>query len=601
MKNSLFKANNFFLKIVLLSLSIVLFLCFLELALQITSTYKADNFANTQDWQQKFVTRNSHGYRDKEYSYKKPAGIYRILVLGDSQTFGHGIKKLEDTWHKKLEVLLNKGLPKPRFEVISLAGEGWNTDTQLYELFENGFNYNPDLVLLAFYHNDIPNPKYFECDAEYLELLPNDSFSNKIKKNSKIYIFLKLRINKLLEKIGKKPSFIDCSQKVFQSRGWEMEKIYLNSIVTATSIKNIHLLIANIPLLYKLGNNYPLTDTYSKLENYFKSLDVDFIDLFQQGFKGLDANKLIVSKIDRHLNEYGAEVVANTLYKNLSLLKTYDNLSKIRGAFELKNLINENVLSRKVDKKFNQLNHSGDTIKCFEKNKSLTVLFHNGNYIYKSLLKGEDDTFTTTSLSSNGYFLSWEKRVQSQSKIKKSIERLTREKASYRLETLIFNRDKNRPNIPPIRTTRNFILKTPIKNLNSVELEENIFFSDPKVVEEKLFEDKYAPSKWLGENEKKSLISRIDPKNENAFEAINSPEISDLINEHILFEEFMVILRYGGKNYLDQLTKVISIKKPSIISLKATARYYSYVKSLNKLDRLIKDNPKIFSYSLNKK
>jgi hypothetical protein len=48
------------------------------------------------------TTRNPHGYRDKKYSYKKPDGIFRILVLGDSQTFGQGLKKLKDTWHKKL-------------------------------------------------------------------------------------------------------------------------------------------------------------------------------------------------------------------------------------------------------------------------------------------------------------------------------------------------------------------------------------------------------------------------------------------------------------------------------------------------------------------
>ena len=121
------KIRAFFLNVVLLILSSAILISILEIWLQITSTRKADNFATTKEWHKKFVTRNSHGLRDKEYSYNKPDEIYRILVLGDSQTFGHGIKRLEDTWHKKLEVLLNKGFSNQKFEVIALAGEGWNT------------------------------------------------------------------------------------------------------------------------------------------------------------------------------------------------------------------------------------------------------------------------------------------------------------------------------------------------------------------------------------------------------------------------------------------------------------------------------------------
>ena len=46
-----------------------------------------------KDWFKKNVTLNSFGYRDFKYSQERPNNIFRILVLGDSITFGQGIKK----------------------------------------------------------------------------------------------------------------------------------------------------------------------------------------------------------------------------------------------------------------------------------------------------------------------------------------------------------------------------------------------------------------------------------------------------------------------------------------------------------------------------
>jgi|TARA_B110000438_G_C15638672_1_gene574272 hypothetical protein len=165
---------------------------------------------------------------------------------------------------------------------------------------------------------------------------------------------------------------------------------------------------------------------------------------------------------------------------------------------------------------------------------------------------------------------------------------------------LTFNQNISKSVNSPTRLTRNFILNAPFKNLNSVKLEENIFFSDPKVVEEKIFTNSYNPYKLLAEKEKRSLISKVAQKDSKRIkDTLTSQETSSLMNEHILFEEFMVMLRYGGKNYLDQLTEVISNKKPSVISLKATARYFSHVNAYDKLDSLLKNSPQIFGNSSN--
>jgi hypothetical protein len=104
------------------------------------------------------VTINSHGWRDDEYSLKKPEGVSRIMVVGDSVTFGYGVR-LEEMFAKVLERGLNsQGLG--RFEVISMGGAGGNTYSQSRIIKENVAIYDPDLVILVFNLNDIL-PKIF--------------------------------------------------------------------------------------------------------------------------------------------------------------------------------------------------------------------------------------------------------------------------------------------------------------------------------------------------------------------------------------------------------------------------------------------------------
>lgn len=105
------------------------------------------------------VTINSQGLRDVERpGYDKPAGVRRILLLGDSYVEGLRVP-LEQTFGKVLEARLNadagSGL---RYEVINAGVSGWGTDQQLLWFRAEGVKYRPDLVVLAFFPgNDFQN------------------------------------------------------------------------------------------------------------------------------------------------------------------------------------------------------------------------------------------------------------------------------------------------------------------------------------------------------------------------------------------------------------------------------------------------------------
>jgi hypothetical protein len=100
------------------------------------------------EWQRIPVDINSHGLRNPETTYEKPADKIRILNLGDSVAMGWGVHE-EETYGRQLEVMLNEQVTYgPRYEVINAAVPGWNLENARAYLQAEGLRYDPDLILL---------------------------------------------------------------------------------------------------------------------------------------------------------------------------------------------------------------------------------------------------------------------------------------------------------------------------------------------------------------------------------------------------------------------------------------------------------------------
>lgn len=98
------------------------------------------------------VELNPNGLRDDDVPFRKPAGEKRILVLGDSVTFGWGVSQGE-TFSDRLEELLNEG-SLGAWQVINAGVNGYNTVQEAAYLRHEGMRYSPDYVLLVYVSND---------------------------------------------------------------------------------------------------------------------------------------------------------------------------------------------------------------------------------------------------------------------------------------------------------------------------------------------------------------------------------------------------------------------------------------------------------------
>ena len=105
------------------------------------------------------IKMNSAGFRDYERSKNKPENGLRIALLGDSYTEALQVK-LEDTYGAIMEEKLKQCpvLKNRKVEVMNFGVSGYSTAQELMTLRHHVWDYQPDLVILAFYAgNDISN------------------------------------------------------------------------------------------------------------------------------------------------------------------------------------------------------------------------------------------------------------------------------------------------------------------------------------------------------------------------------------------------------------------------------------------------------------
>lgn len=101
-----------------------------------------------------FYSINSKGIRDREFEIPKPEGVFRIIVLGDSVTFGTEYPAAL-TYPKILEKLLNaKTESNIRYEVLNAGVCSYNAVQKFLLLKHKLLDYEPDMIIVQFLNDD---------------------------------------------------------------------------------------------------------------------------------------------------------------------------------------------------------------------------------------------------------------------------------------------------------------------------------------------------------------------------------------------------------------------------------------------------------------
>lgn len=93
------------------------------------------------------VHHNQLGFRGRETTWEKPPGVFRVVCVGGSSTYGHTESSDATTWPVRLEQHLAELRPDLKFEVINGGASGYSTFESLINLELRLIDFRPDLVI----------------------------------------------------------------------------------------------------------------------------------------------------------------------------------------------------------------------------------------------------------------------------------------------------------------------------------------------------------------------------------------------------------------------------------------------------------------------
>ena len=206
------------------------------------------------EFNNKLIKINSLGFHDDEISIDKLPGEFRIFVLGNSITMGHGVTK-DETFSNQLEKRLNKVnyIKKfKRFQVINMGVQGYSTYQEL-EMLKRYWKLKPDLILISFCLNDVTEPfdvlrKFGGTGFDYHQVDQSEEYV-------KNYFFNKTGYGKLI-------NHLKFRNKIKSSKQKELKEVYdlCKNSFDYSFIKKWKIILKDLEEIYTISknNNIPI-------------------------------------------------------------------------------------------------------------------------------------------------------------------------------------------------------------------------------------------------------------------------------------------------------------------------------------------------------
>jgi len=113
---------------------------------------------------------NAFGQRGEDYPLEKAAGERRVLAVGDSLTFGQGVRD-EESWPAQLRGLLQEPAPAElRWRTINAGVNGWSAWHYQRYVETEAMRFDPDVIVVGLYFgNDMLPPPDLGGPPAWLE------------------------------------------------------------------------------------------------------------------------------------------------------------------------------------------------------------------------------------------------------------------------------------------------------------------------------------------------------------------------------------------------------------------------------------------------
>lgn len=287
---------------------------------EICHRLKADatGVQSSREYSVRFKT-NKWGFRDDEISLQKASNEKRILILGDSHTFGWGVD-FPDIFCTRLQKMLNVEQSDQFIRVLNFGTMGYATGHQYEALQRYGYAFRPDVVIVAMdlLHDIMLNNRYFEINNRVLR---NDvpcyfkrsrvvsrylPFSGYLRGHSHLFRFLGFKVFAFV-KHGFQP---DDGQHDSAGTGtYDLRKTEEIFRMLKEELNRKHIQFAVIILPEFLDYDKQLL---AEFQQYLRREDIPFVST-QEKFEQISLTRKLAFRYSEHLNSAGHEFVSNEI------------------------------------------------------------------------------------------------------------------------------------------------------------------------------------------------------------------------------------------------------------------------------------------------
>lgn len=282
------------------------------------------------------VRTNSYGLREDEFATTPPANFYRILCLGDSLTFGNGVR-VEDTYPEQLEKLLNGAASDLLVEVINAGVPAYDTWQEISYLERDGIRFQPKLVMLGFYANDVvPKPVVVPGSvgesgamtrAGWQGLVPDRVVY--LLKRSRALLFLRDRLQKLMHDINpsglasRKEAMLVDRHDPFLEEGWGQVELSLRRLHHLGMTHGFQPLIVVFPIEDQILGQYGNGGYQARLKTIADRIGLPMLDLMPAFRVAADGFGSLFIEWDGHPNARAYRIAAEEIRRKLDAMAIF--------------------------------------------------------------------------------------------------------------------------------------------------------------------------------------------------------------------------------------------------------------------------------------
>jgi hypothetical protein len=244
-------------------------------------------------WNGTVFQTNSQGFRTPEVRLEKPAGTYRVLVFGSSNTMGYGVNN-NDMYTRHLEHFLNAWMaPSRRVEVVNLAVAGDSPTPRRDTNRKEAGRWNADWLL---------------CDASALDSWLEDNHIHSVLQRG-----IPIPFPFVQNAVRRSGATAADSVEVFRDKFRGESEGVVGSVFAAWSAEAARLQIPLTVVILPRGDSKgKSTRVFKLMRSQCERTGLDFIDI-SSAFDHMEVDEFRISNWDKHPNARGHQVMFEAL------------------------------------------------------------------------------------------------------------------------------------------------------------------------------------------------------------------------------------------------------------------------------------------------